>query len=153
MTQKLSNKEIKLLASRKGLVNLISRHNTSIAKTIKYVKYEFELKKLQSEMIKLQNWVYDNKKNLITELNPENRFYPVTNNFTTEASIYTNLLGDLYSVLGEGNINSGWVLRSYYNPLVGGIPLIESAESQESRKIEEKDLKLREGLKEKEKLN
>ncbi len=62
--------------------------------------------------------VYDNKKNLITELNPENRFYPVTNNFTTEASIYTNLLGDLYSVLGEGNINSGWVLRIYYNPLV-----------------------------------
>ena len=65
MTQKLSNKEIKLLTSRKGLVNLISRRNTSIAKTIKYVKYEFELKKLQSEMIKLQNWVYDNKKKVI----------------------------------------------------------------------------------------
>ncbi len=65
MTQKLSNKEIKLLTSRKGLVNLISRRNTSITKTIKYVKYEFELKKLQSEMIKLQNWVYDNKKKVI----------------------------------------------------------------------------------------
>jgi len=65
MTQKLSNKEIKLLTSRKGLVNLISRRNTSIAKTIKYVKYEFKLKKLQSEMIKLQNWVYDNKKKVI----------------------------------------------------------------------------------------
>ena len=56
--------------------------------------------------------------NFITKLKPENRFYPVTNNFTTEASIHTNLLRDLYIVLGEGNINDGWVVRIYYNPLV-----------------------------------
>ena len=58
------------------------------------------------------------KKNIITKLKPENRFYPVTNNFTTEASIYTNLAGDLYIVLGEGNQNEGWVIKIYYNPLV-----------------------------------
>ena len=62
--------------------------------------------------------VYDKKKNIITKLKPENRFYPVTNNFTTEASIYTNLAGDLYIVLGEGNQNEGWVIKIYYNPLV-----------------------------------
>ena len=62
--------------------------------------------------------VYDEKKNIITKLKPENRFYPITNNFTTEASIHTNLLRDLYIVLGEGNINDGWVVRIYYNPLV-----------------------------------
>ena len=62
--------------------------------------------------------VYDEKKNIITKLRPENRFYPITNNFTTEASIHTNLLRDLYIVLGEGNINDGWVVRIYYNPLV-----------------------------------
>ena len=57
MNGSLSDKELKLLNSNKGLVNLLDRHNTSIAKTIKYVKYESELKKLQSEMIKHQNWV------------------------------------------------------------------------------------------------
>ena len=62
--------------------------------------------------------VYDNKKKIITKLKPENRFYPITNNFTTEASIHTNLLRDLYIVLGEGNLKEGWVVRIYYNPLV-----------------------------------
>ena len=60
----------------------------------------------------------DYKEKILTKLQPENRFYPITNNFTTEASIHTNLLRDLYIVLGEGNLNNGWVVRIYYNPLV-----------------------------------
>ena len=63
-------------------------------------------------------WIYNKKNNIITKLNPENRFYPVTNNSTTEASIHTNLLRDLYIVLGDGNQKDGWVVRVYYNPLV-----------------------------------
>jgi len=63
-------------------------------------------------------WVYNNKKNIITKLKPENRFYPVTNNSTTEASIHTNLSRDLYLVLGDGDVNRGWIVRIYYNPLV-----------------------------------
>ena len=62
--------------------------------------------------------VYDNNKKFITELRPENRFYPITNIFTTEASINTNLFRDLYMVLGEGNSEKGWVVKIYYNPLV-----------------------------------
>ena len=42
----------------------------------------------------------------------------MTGNFTSEASIHTNLFRDLYIVLGEGNINEGWTIRLYYNPLV-----------------------------------
>ena len=62
--------------------------------------------------------VYDEKKNIITKLEPENRYYPITNNFTTEASIHTNLSRDLYIVLGDGNPSEGWVVKIYYNPLV-----------------------------------
>ena len=62
--------------------------------------------------------IYDSKKNFITKLSPEKRFYPVTKNFTTEASIHTNLFRDLYMVLGDGNFKDGWVIRIYYNPLV-----------------------------------
>ena len=62
--------------------------------------------------------VYDEEKNIITKLKPQNRFYPITNNFTAEASIHTNLLRDLYVVLGEGNLKDGWVVKFYYNPLV-----------------------------------
>ena len=62
--------------------------------------------------------VNDSNKKIITIWEPENRFYPVTNIFTTEASIHTNLSRDLYIVLGEGNRKDGWVVRIYYNPLV-----------------------------------
>ena len=62
--------------------------------------------------------VYDKNKNYITNLKPENRYYPITNTFTTEASIHTNLSRDLYLVLGEGNLTDGWVVKVYHNPLV-----------------------------------
>ena len=90
----------------------------------KIEKYNIVFKKIDeiigSNYVALQGnfLVYDEKKNIITKLKPENRFYPITNNFTTEASIHTNLFRDLYIVLGEGNLNDGWVVRIYYNPLV-----------------------------------
>ena len=90
----------------------------------KIKKYNIIFKKIDEivgpNYVALQGnfWVYDKKKNIITKLKPENRFYPITNNFTTEASIHTNLFRDLYIVLGEGNLNDGWVVRIYYNPLV-----------------------------------
>jgi len=68
--------------------------------------------------IKANFAVYDKNKNFITDLKPENRYYPISNIFTTEASIHTNLSRDLYIVLGEGNSNDGWVVKVYHNPLV-----------------------------------
>jgi len=62
--------------------------------------------------------VYDKNQKIITTLKPEKRFYPITGSFTSEASIHTNLFRDLYIVLGEGNLNEGWTIRIYYNPLV-----------------------------------
>ena len=77
-----------------------------------------EIKAINYIAIRGNFLVYDNNKDLITKLEPENRYYPVTNNFTTEASIHVNLFRDLYIVLGEGNLNEGWTVRIYYNPLV-----------------------------------
>jgi len=87
-------------------------------------KYNIVLKKIVE--VKKENYValrgifdvYDNKNNIITKLKPENRYYPITNIFTSEVSIHTNLFRDLYIVLGEGNASIGWTVRSYYNPLV-----------------------------------
>ena len=62
--------------------------------------------------------IYDQNKKIVTKLKPENRYYPITNIFTTEASIHTNFLRDLYIVIGKGNKNDGWIVRIYYNPLV-----------------------------------
>jgi cytochrome c-type biogenesis protein CcmF len=62
--------------------------------------------------------VYDNKKNIVKILKPENRFYTITQNFTTEVAIHTNIVRDIYLVLGEGSKKDGWIVRVYYNPLV-----------------------------------
>ena len=89
----------------------------------KIKKYNIVFKKI--EEVKEANYVairgnfvvYDNEK-LVTKLKPENRYYPVTKNFTSEASIHTNIFRDLYIVMGEGNLKDGWIVRIYYNPLV-----------------------------------
>jgi cytochrome c-type biogenesis protein CcmF len=96
----------------------------NIGNEIKIKNYSIVLKDIKE--VKKENYlalqgnfyVYNEKKNIITKLYPENRFYPITNIFTTEVSIHTNLLRDLYIVLGEGNVNEGWVVRVYFNPLV-----------------------------------
>ena len=95
-----------------------------ISNEIKIKKYNIVFKEINEirgpNYIAIQGnfLVYDNKKNIVTKLKPENRFYPITNGFTTEASIHTNLIRDLYIVLGDGNLKDGWVVRIYYNPLV-----------------------------------
>ena len=59
--------------------------------------------------------------NLVAELWPENRFYPVQQQPTTEAAIHTLWLGDLYAVVGDPAGQGGWSTRIYYNPLVSWI--------------------------------
>ena len=61
----ISKKDLKLLNKNKSLISLISRNDTSLPKTLRYYKYEKQLKKLQIEMIKLQNWVYKKNKKVI----------------------------------------------------------------------------------------
>ncbi|HEX3537270.1 MAG TPA: heme lyase CcmF/NrfE family subunit [Stellaceae bacterium] len=55
---------------------------------------------------------------LVTEMHPEKRFYPVENGNQTDVAIRTNLLADVYAVIGDPDGKGGWVLRLYYNPLV-----------------------------------
>jgi cytochrome c-type biogenesis protein CcmF len=55
---------------------------------------------------------------LVTEMHPEKRFYPVENGNQTDVAIRTNLLADVYAVVGDPDGKGGWVLRLYHNPLV-----------------------------------
>ena len=80
-----------------------------------------EVKELNYLALKGSFLITDKQNNIIAKLEPENRFYPITKVYTTEASIHTNLIRDLYIVLGDGNKNDGWVVRVYYNPLVAWI--------------------------------
>ena len=54
---------IHLLKTKSGLSQLMGKKK--LAKITRNVEYENELKALQVELIKLQNWVYDNKKRVM----------------------------------------------------------------------------------------
>ena len=60
-----SKKDLKLLNKNKALIDLISKDNTTLTKTLRYVRFERQLKKLQVEMIKLQNWISEKNKKII----------------------------------------------------------------------------------------
>jgi cytochrome c-type biogenesis protein CcmF len=52
---------------------------------------------------------------VVTVLTPERRTFQVDRQTTTEAAIHTNLMRDLYAVLGEERDGAG-VLRLHHNP-------------------------------------
>ena len=54
----------------------------------------------------------------IAAMHPEKRFYPVENGAATGVAIHTNLLADVYAVIGDPDGTGAYTLRLYYNPLV-----------------------------------
>jgi cytochrome c-type biogenesis protein CcmF len=56
--------------------------------------------------------------NLIAVVHPEQRFFPLQQQTTSETAIRTNFLSDLYIALGDGDASGNWTLRAYWKPLV-----------------------------------
>ncbi len=54
----------------------------------------------------------------VAAMHPEKRFYPVENGAATGVAIHTNLLADVYAVIGDPDGTGAYVLRLYHNPLV-----------------------------------
>ncbi len=53
---KLTEKDVELLNTNKGLRALFSKAPYNLEKAVRYVKYENKLKKLQVEFIRLKTW-------------------------------------------------------------------------------------------------
>jgi cytochrome c-type biogenesis protein CcmF len=54
----------------------------------------------------------------VAAMHPEKRFYKVENGTATGVAIHTNLLADVYAVIGDPDGTGAHVLRLYHNPLV-----------------------------------
>jgi polyphosphate kinase 2 len=64
-TLKLTEEDIELLNSKIGLKNLFSEKKINVEKALRMARYEFQLRELQAELIKLQQWVIDNNKKVV----------------------------------------------------------------------------------------
>lgn len=61
----LKESDIQLLNSSNGIKQLLKSKKTNIPKILRFLKYENELKDLQTEAIKLQNWVTKYNKRIV----------------------------------------------------------------------------------------
>lgn len=64
----LTHEDVELLNSPSGLKNLFRGKETNIEEALATTRYTIEFKKLQTELIKLQNWVIDNQKKVVVVL-------------------------------------------------------------------------------------
>ena len=60
-----SEKELKKLNSKKGLLSILSNEDINLPKTIRYIDYERQLKSLQTELIRQQACIIDNNMRVI----------------------------------------------------------------------------------------
>ncbi|MFD2568415.1 polyphosphate kinase 2 [Pseudotenacibaculum haliotis] len=63
--EELTPLELKKLNSNKALITLLSREPINVDRALRYIDYERKLKKLQTEMIKLQTWAIDNDERIV----------------------------------------------------------------------------------------
>lgn len=61
----ISKEDLELLNSYIGLKNLFSDKKTNMEKALRLARYETKLRELQTELIKLQNWVINNGKKIV----------------------------------------------------------------------------------------
>jgi len=63
----LTEEDLKLLNSKVGLTHLLSQKGDILdyKKALRYVRYDVRLHELQTELIKLQNWVINNNKKIV----------------------------------------------------------------------------------------
>ena len=61
----LTDEEVKLLNSKIGLKYLLSDKKVDIGKALRLSQYEKELRDLQAEMVKVQEWVINNNKRVV----------------------------------------------------------------------------------------
>ena len=62
---KLTEKDLKKLNSKKGLLSILRNDTINLKKTIRYIDYTKELAMLQTELIRQQACIMDNKQAVI----------------------------------------------------------------------------------------
>jgi polyphosphate kinase 2 len=64
MEYSFTKEELKILSSSSGLRELLSKENLDFQEALRFLTYRKKLKRLQVELIKLQNWVVENDQRL-----------------------------------------------------------------------------------------
>lgn len=64
-SMKLSKEDVELLNTPVGMRFLFADKKIDLRKALRLARYETELRELQTELIKLQNWVIENKKKVV----------------------------------------------------------------------------------------
>lgn len=83
---------------------------------IKFTKIDFNSGKNFISRVGIFDIKNNNK--IITQLKPELRYYPISDQTTFEADIFHNFFGDLYLAIGNKDEQENYALRIYYKPFI-----------------------------------
>jgi polyphosphate kinase 2 len=61
----ISAEDLKILNSKVGIKQLLSKPNINLEQSIRMAKYEVHMRELQSELVKLQTWVIENGEKVV----------------------------------------------------------------------------------------
>lgn len=61
----LVDKEVAILNSKKGLLNLLRPETLNVRNAVRRVKYERDLENLQAQLIQMQNWLIHNQQRMV----------------------------------------------------------------------------------------
>jgi polyphosphate kinase 2 len=65
MSRELTSLELKKLNTNKGIIALLSKEPLNVDRALRYIDYERKLKRLQTEMIRLQTWAIENGERIV----------------------------------------------------------------------------------------
>ncbi|MEZ4772773.1 MAG: polyphosphate kinase 2 [Bacteroidia bacterium] len=63
--QKLSPEDVQILNSGIGLKHLLTENKVDLEKCVRAARYEIRIRELQADLIKLQNWVIEQRKKVV----------------------------------------------------------------------------------------
>ncbi|MFM2200788.1 MAG: hypothetical protein RL769_843 [Pseudomonadota bacterium] len=102
---------------------LVKEQNLKINQEIELGKYKFIFKEVsfyqgKNFIARQGQFLIQKDQEIIAQVNPQLRFYPVNQQTTNEASIAHLLVGDLYAVIGNKDDLENYAIRIYFKPFV-----------------------------------
>ncbi|MFM7702175.1 MAG: cytochrome c-type biogenesis CcmF C-terminal domain-containing protein, partial [Alphaproteobacteria bacterium] len=103
--------------------NRIIETNLKVSQSFKIADYSIKFSHInylagKNYISRIGVFAVSKNNNLITNLQPELRLFPISDQITNESAIYHHLFYDLYLVIGTKDDQENYAIRAYFKPMI-----------------------------------
>jgi len=103
--------------------NRIIETNLKVSQSFKIADYSIKFSHIdylagKNYISRIGVFAVSKNDNLITNLQPELRLFPISDQITNESAIYHHLFYDLYLVIGTKDDQENYAVRAYFKPMI-----------------------------------